>query len=283
MRFLPLAFLLFLTACVTITGAVTEPFRKRSIVADGWTGRECGSVSGAEYCVYETAPNPRQTVFFFHGLLDDARVMERSLADEVDLDTVLNGLGPIRVVVVSFGISWLITPYSERTVGPEKATLANFRDNILPHLEAKFRLPKPYKALGRSMGGANLAVICAALPDLFERCALLNPMLVPDSTDPWLPFWRNRDWRPSFLIVRNYEDPKRWRENRPSALMRNACKMPPVYVTACQHDDFGLFEGPKEWADEARKKGVKVTLRLVDGDCNHYRWPAEEVRRFLAE
>lgn len=268
---------------MTITSAVTEPFRMRTYIADGWTGRDCGTISGAEYCVYETAPNPRQTIFFFHGFLDDVRVLERSLADESRLDVILNGLGPIRVVVVSFGLSWLITPYSDRLVGPRDATIANFKENILPYLEKTYRLPKPFKAVGRSMGGSNVAVICAALPDLFERCALLNPMLVSDQVDPWLPIWRNKDWRPSFIIIRNYEDLARWRENRPSSLMLSARSMPPVYVTACKNDDFGLYEGPKEWAELAQKKGINVTLELVENDCDHYNWPAEKVREFLAE
>lgn len=284
MRYSILAlFLLNLVACMSITGAVTEPFRKRTYVADGWTGRDCGVVSGAEYCVYETAPNPQQTVFFFHGLLDDVRVLERSLNDESRLGTIFNGLGPIRVVVVSFGLSWMITPYSDRSIGPEQATIANFKNNILPHLEKTYNLPKPFKAVGRSMGGSNLSVICAALPELFERCALLNPMLVSDNVDPWLPFWLNKDWRPSFIIINNYEDLARWQANRPSAVMRSARAMPPVYVTACKNDDFGLYEGPIEWAEMARKKGVKVTLELVENDCDHYKWPAEGVRRFLAE
>jgi pimeloyl-ACP methyl ester carboxylesterase len=255
--------------------------------ADKWT-ITCGKLpeaKDARYCFHQTGPNPQYTIWFFHG--DSERVFQWSPFYQrpyLDLEKGLQ-LPAVNIVTVSFGSVWVITDTPNRTLEPTDARVDVFSERIEPFFERNFHPAKPYVAMGHSQGGANVATLCAALPDMWSKCVLLNPMLPscnPFQSWPLCPslFGPLGAIGPSFLIRANYSKAE-WRETQPFISLRKTKKLPKSFVTACSTDDFGLFAGPKAWSDQARQLGFDSTWAPVTKDCNHFQWPAKEVLRFL--
>src|SRR5262249_42168143 len=138
-----------------------------------------------------------------------------------------------------------------------------------------------------SQGGANVATLCAAQPDLWSKCVLLNPMLPScDPFDSWPSCFRWLNFGglgPNYLVWAQYDSRSDWERNQPRALLKKLKgkeNPPKLFVTACRDDKFDLFDGAKAWVDEARQLGLSPESAYEAG-CDHFHWPAEKVVRFL--
>jgi pimeloyl-ACP methyl ester carboxylesterase len=252
--------------------------------------KEVDGVSSARYCHYRTAPNPQYTIWFFHGAGDSERIFEYSPFSRESYVELVGRLGAVDIVTVSYGPIWLLTNVDERSLNPKDATVDIFRMNIIESLSSLLGLAPRRVAMGHSQGGTNVATICAARPDLWSKCILLNPMLPscnPFSAWPVCPpvLGPLGAFGPNFLVRANYTKAQ-WPVVQPMVLLASARSrphksLPQFFVTACKDDEFGLYFGPKAWAEKAAELGFFSEWVEGGAKCNHFHWPARAVAEFL--
>ena len=243
-----------------------------------WTS-SCGNipgVTGGKYCIYDNSSNPQSTIWFFHGLQDSESVLQDPAATSPSYQTLMDYLPPTRIVQMSLGTSWLLTQYAGRTLPPLNSTMEMFSTQAVPFFES-LGLPKPYIAMGHSMGGFNTSSLCATFPDMWSKCVLINAML--PSCDPFSPFPMCNPM--PGMIVDDHFTQAAWNSTQPMVLLSNTAKLPKSYVTACALDEFGLYNGPKAWADAGKARGFNVTWSGVATGCDHSNFPAQEIVDFV--
>jgi pimeloyl-ACP methyl ester carboxylesterase len=264
--------------------------------SDDWQ-RSCNyititEVSGARYCWYQKGSDPQYTIWFFHGAGDSERVFEWSPFNDASYIDLERGLPSVNIVTISYGPVWAMTVDRDTKLKPADATVKVFESTIVPLIEARHRdhLAKHYVAMGHSQGGINVATLCAALPNMWSKCVLLNPMLPScNPFDPWpicpTIFSPLAGLGPNFLIRANYSETE-WQKNQPLVLLKKLKDRedpPKLFVTACPEDQFGLYAGPKAWSDRAKQLGLSSEWVPGRAGCDHFQWPAQEVLNFLCD
>ncbi len=200
--------------------------------SDRWK-TSCGDIPwvSARYCLHQTGPNPKYTIWFFHGAGDSERVFQVSAFDQESYFQFENDLPPVNIVTLSYGPIWTLAP--SRSLDPTDATIEVFTSKIMPFIDESFGLAhRPRVAMGHSQGGLNVATLCAALPESWAKCVLLNPMLPgcdPFHAWPICPtiFSRLGAFGPNFLIRANYSRLE-WQKSQPLVLLKNARCLPSV-------------------------------------------------------
>ncbi len=272
MRFLFLLPLLFMLACTS------TPYKS----ASKWTVTK-GTVTGLPGVTYDfyKSPTAKKTMIWMHGLEDSPDIFQangnplpNSYAAFVD------AMPDINIVVPSWGPGWLLTGYPNRTDVPVTATWQNFHDKVLPDIEAKFGLHGPYILAGHSQGGFNVAQLCSHYPEMWTRCALINPMLIPDKQNPFnlLPpclgcLLIKGGTIPMFgltLFTGNYDTIDQWMADRPEPNP----KQPVTWVTSTYGDQFNLHNGGLEYA-------TKAHATYILGTSDHFNWDVPALVKFL--
>ena len=248
--------------------------------SDSWQ-TTCGDIPGVQkgkYCFHQTGPSPKYTIWFFHGVSDSEKIFLQSNLNQDSYIEFTEGLPAVNIVTVSYGFSWILTDYPNRTEKPVNATLDVFRSQVVPFIENKFKPVKPYAAMGHSEGGISVANLCAGAPDMWSSCVLLNPLL--PTCDPFAK--RNcNHWGVNLLIKENYSEAG-WKATQPLVLLEQTGSMPRSFVTACSSDQWKLFTGPKAWSDRAVQLGFESHWAPVTTKCDHSHWPAGAVLEFLS-
>ena len=257
----------------------------------------------AKICVHrQPESRSRDILYFFHGLGED----ERNWIKKTNYKTVravwaeLGFEAPL-VVNVSFGDLWLLTPAG---VKPASGMLELFVKQVMPYVEETL-VPdfsgKRY-LIGMSMGGFNGAQLALRNPSLFKKVALLCPAtasypLYPkdQSLAGHLEFHRTLEkywWKnhanpllmeiPMYLS-RKYFTAQEWERESPLRLAERAFspQFPPLFISAIQHDAFGLEESDRELAKIALRAHVKLEWDLVRG--GHCDFNPRQLANFLAD
>lgn len=240
----------------------------------------CGkldSVEDANYCVhFKQGEDVKQTVLYLHGLGDNENVLQVSPFDQTSLKNITQGLKQAIIVTISFGRSWLVTSYPDRWKNPEDATVEHFKTKVLPELKQKFPLTRPITLVGHSMGGQNSATLCSQLPDEFDKCVLLNPLMACADIYNFLDF--NCLSSP---IFRSTYTKKQWEEYGQHKMLERTTKMPPTYVTSCEKDQFKLHRPTLDYVAKAQLLGLPVVHEQGAESCTHFQFPVDSVLRFI--
>lgn len=251
MRLLLIFFLIFLT---------TSCVHKKPI--PDLVDKKCGRY----YCYYSSGANPTKTLIYFPGLLDGKKSLESGIFDTADVNDLIQALSPVKVLVISKATlqepAWFVKDKNEIK-------------NLITSLEKQFQLPKPFLAVGHSMGGANLGTLAAMNPALFNKIALVSPMIIPSGEDPFTKFSG-----PALLIKNNYTKAE-WMTLKPQTLVINSHTYPSTLVTACKKDLFGLYPGAVSFYGVVKAKLYTVSFfDQLDG-CSHVSFPTKQIVEFL--
>jgi pimeloyl-ACP methyl ester carboxylesterase len=260
---------------------------------------ECGEIGdvGAEYCYHKIGTQPKYTIWFFHGYGDSQHGPANSFFDQESYKAFEAGLSSVNLVLISFGPSWLLTAYPGREKDPANATVDAFKTQIVPFMERKYRLARPYVVMGQSMGAFSAATLCAAAPAMWSKCVLVNPMLpscdpfrecAPKGPIPMLPgcdllhvFDCNIKKMGAGLLIRANFSEEGWQQTRPMVLLQRAARLPKTYVTVCMNDKIVESRGAEEWINLAKSKNADSKWDPVTA-CSHFEWPHQHVLDFLA-
>lgn len=279
MRLLLFFAFLLLGGCAT-TGNYTIP---ATAPAHSWKVT-CGTIPGHQewsYCMY-LSPTATKTGVWMHGLEDAPTIFQgtknplpNSYAEFVQAMPDMNWFIP------SLGPGWLLTGYPGRKDVPVSATVEQFMQVVMPFMESTWPVKGPYVLAGHSQGGFNVAKLCpiklADNKSPWSKCAMINPMVIPDNQDPFKlsqVCWgclmikggtvNILGWK-SVLFTGNYDTKDQWLADRPEPMP----DQPPMWVTACPTDFFGLYPGGQEYALKARAVFVRGK-----NSCSHFIWDA---------
>lgn len=271
----------FTSSCSVIPGVKGDP------------GLMNSSDPKVNYCIYQNSPEPKSTIWFFHGLADDHNVFKDPQGNRISYRYFMEQVPEVRIVAISYGTLWMLSPASARTEEPVQGTLEVFRNQIVPFIESQATLPRPWTVMGQSMGGFNASQLCAGAPDLWQKCVLLNSMM--PSCDPFTGAFAgglnpvgggfgyiNACHPGPDAMVKDQFTAGEYAVQQPIETLKKATQLPQTYVTACELDDFGLFTGPKSWVIQAEAKGFEIQWSPKTKDCDHYHWPVEEVVDFIS-
>lgn len=232
------------------------------------------------YCVSQVPGSKNSDrVYFLHGLLGSERSWE-SQADTYEQEWARLGKDAPTVVSISFGRIWLMSHASGSEVAGRHLEI--FTKTAIPLLEKKLGVTGGRRFLyGRSMGGFNAAEVYLWHPELFSRVALICPALAeisPWASDEEVDQYIQRSGASSFLVHQaqriaqeNFTSEEKWALIAPLVAGKTQIKgsSPQLLVTIGQSDDYGFFEGTKQFAELAQKQRVPSVqwLPVSGGHC----------------
>lgn len=275
---------LLLTLSFLLVGCASKPKEPTAPKLPGWAV-ECHhltSVEGAEYCTHSKGA-PAKTIWYFHGLACNQDILQDPTAscmikkEGLAEKAFMAGLDNVTVITVSFGEAWMLDPIHPKLKADKDATVKNFMEKIIPEIQGRHALPKPWQALGHSMGGANLVTLVLSEPGLFERVVLAHPMLI--TCDPWAPVVGLKCVGGIVFLGAEFPQEK-WAKVNPIVRVKTATALPPTLILVAENDDFGLIAGPKLFGDLARARGLSVRVEIYGGK-NHYEYDAAKALEFL--
>jgi len=240
------------------------------------------SVKDGSYCIH-TKGTPTRTLWYFHGAGCNQDVLQDTTTcipgkEGSSEKEFMSRLQNVAVITVSFGPIWLADPIEPKTMADKDATVEKFVKRIVPELEQKHRLAKPYMALGHSMGGFNAAEISLSEPELFERVVLMHPMF--PTCDLFSGEIINEDCWPDHMVKAEFPK-KKWPQVNPLERVKTAPRIPPTWVQVCGTDEFDLVDGPLAYADTAMRRGFAVYSEHKTSGCNHFEWNVSSALEFL--
>ncbi len=179
------------------------------------------------------------------------------------------------VVSISFGPVWLASPKLSKS---ETGVLERLEKEVLPRIEGNLGAPKQRFLLGGSMGALNALSWALGSPQTFLKVAALCPPLFQISPfDGWnnlVQFVGRTGAMPhSVLTVLGlgrlyFANSNEWEKFSPLARVQRARFHPSqrFYITAGIRDEFGLFEGAKEFVSHLARTGAKTYWKPNSGD-----------------
>jgi enterochelin esterase-like enzyme len=228
------------------------------------------------YCVFvPLGPRSPDVIYYFHkkggGPMDwledwTSPVVEQWLAKNT----------PIPVVVApTYGSFWLLVEANQSKVS---GYMEEFKDYLVPKVEAQLGPVRHRMAVGVSMGGFSAASLALKHPNLFARVALGSPSIAsisPYSPDSEIDAYiertgasRLRIWAALRKSEKYFAKPSDWKKNSPLELvhLRPAAQLPDFNISVGDRDEFGFFEGSQTLASELQRAGGNVEWSLLGGE-----------------
>lgn len=197
---------------------------------------------------------------------------------------------PPRVVVVSFGPVWLLSPKGKKT----KSGLQEvFLEKVIPLVEARIGRTTSRSVFGESMGGLNALVVGLTDSASFERVAALCPPLYEvspfDSSDKLFQAIKATGADPKIIygVIRLAHefiaDKAEWSRVSPLILASESNFIPSTkyYVSAPLYDRYGNFAGAEKLSQLMKQKNFKIQWRPLYG--GHCAVDIASVAQFLVE
>lgn len=265
---------------LVLSGVIGCSTIQKPVEADKNYLTTCGaleSVKGASYCYsFRQHEEIKSSLIYFSGLGDDHTVLQKSLFDQRSLKEIVSELHNTAIIVVSFGKSYLVTSYPDKWQNPKDATVEKFKVKILPEINQRFQLPKPWTLMGHSRGGQDTATLCTQIPEEFDKCVMLNPMIGCDDIYDFFDFSCF-----SSVIFRSSYTKAQWEKHGQNAMLARTTKIPPTIVSACSKDAFKLYAPTKNYVAKAQLLGLPI-LFIEDPDgCSHQTFPVQNVLQFI--
>ena len=201
----------------------------------------------------------------------------------------LAGIKPPKIVVISFGSFWLLTP---KATAPKSGLLDIFIHEVIPEVEKHTGVPKARLLFGESMGGLNTLIAILREGQLFKRALSLCPPIYRES--PFSSFAVIQDF-----LKRTGADPRtiygvkalgpqyaandeEWDNIAPLKLLEKAdpSKIPPLYLSCGLYDRYGNYEAVESFVEMARARKFNLEWHPLYG--GHCAVDIDSVSQFLA-
>lgn len=280
--FVLLAFLLGCSSKPTTTPVVVTPPLPKMPAGWSWECHPLKSVQSGQYCIH-TKGIPTKTIWYAHGLGCSQDILQNPAScfpksPGIFEKAFIAGLDNVKIVTFSYGKEWMLDPFMPKYMNNPDATTDAVKNRLIPEILQRFDLPKPWQAVGHSLGGYNLSQLIISYPEMFDRVVLMHPM-IPDC-DPFA-FGVGIKCIGGILLVGSEFSETKWKTMvNPLLRIRSAIKIPRTLVTTCMTDEFKLVEGPRQFVAQGNISGLTLNL-LNYGSCTHYSPHADVVLEFL--
>lgn len=222
--------------------------------------------------------NPYEIVFF-HGFLSSEKAMvEPDLFATMKWVEVLDQLKSSPTILsLSLGKTWMLYPQNvKRTMFPNYATVNDLKF-MIEAIENKHEINKKRILIGSSMGGFNALQMYLNYPDMWSRCILHVPMVIPKDKNPYNWFDMSLLSAP---IIRSQVPQNLWPQVDPIHYMRSLSRsMPPLQIQVSKSDEFKLYDGGKYLAGLLTHLGIPVSL--IENEGGHKDLNVEAASAFI--
>ncbi len=245
--------------------------------------KECfsgGSTSPWKYCIYSAKQGTNGGVaYLLHGRNLDEGIWNddtfyTSLVQKV---WATRNDKPPRIVSISFGPIWLLTP---KMTKQKSGLLQILTDEVIPTIEKKIGSPKYRAVFGESMGGLNSLTLSLRTKNIFSKAAALCPGIYRgspfDSLTEIQEFLKRTGADPKVIygirtLAKDYvSSQEEWDQISPGRLIEFAVpsETAELYLSTALYDKYGNFEGSEILAERAVARGFKMHWRpLYGGHC----------------
>lgn len=275
MKILFVAIFLMLTACGSMTPK-PEPTPEPPLGPE-----ECGPIPGtkARYCRWKTCPVESGTLAYMPGLLEDERAPVAKGSILVPAHSEFKAMakdqckGLLTLSWSTPGLGGLPTGWMIRPPGTIAATPPSpswdETDKAITWLMLNSKITRPFFLYGQSMGGFNASTIANLKENLVDGGLILtHPVMGPFPNFSPCPSGQMICNTYQLLVAQNFYV-QEWKIANPIETIKTVKKMPRMYVAACPSDEFGLWEGPKAYAQTAKERGFDVTFNQEPSGCKH--------------
>jgi S-formylglutathione hydrolase FrmB len=231
------------------------------------------------YCVHESDfDDPQTLLYVFHGRGEDEHVWSSGskYTGQIQNDWYTRGGRYPRVVTISFGPTWFITPkMSKKGTG----LLDVFKTEVFAKIENHLGRPQRRYLLGESMGGLNALSLAFNMPGAFNKVAAICPPLMPMS--PFDGYYQIlvSGVRHGMKLGSLFElmllsrslvaDENEWNQVSPYYLAskKSLQRFPQLYLSTGIKDSYGSFEASQKLAQliSARTSQDRVQWRASSG------------------
>jgi hypothetical protein len=278
----PLALLVVISLCWTAWSHLTSPYGDQKVSYKP-AKMECydgNAEKSWRYCIHTPDGGDNGVLaYFFHG---------RNLSEDIWNDDTFytsmiqkywdeKQIKPPKVVTISFGRFWLLTP---KMTSPSSGLMDTFLHEVMPAVENKTGAPSVRWLFGESMGGLNTLAVALSTKNLFQKAASLCPViyeispqanlatiqkfLAQTGADPKLIFGIRQ------LASGYFADESEWKRFSPLDLIETADPKttPELYMSVGLYDKYGNFQGAETFARRAKERGFQLQWRpMYGGHC----------------
>lgn len=244
-----------------------------------------------DFCIYKN-PKSDDVLHYLHVNGGNVKSWENQNTNKMIRDHWTSaGKEFPNVITFSMGKAWLLTDVQKEN---NTSKYYAFINKILPDLENRLGgFTGRRMLMGDSMGGLNSTFIMARAGNMFERVAINCPVITPmgphapsaeidayiERHQPYI----SRIWVWWMLNWGKEEFPTEqdWNNHSPIDTAKASPVMPQnLYVSTGTHDQFGIIEGAKIYADVAQAKGINVVWKPIQ-DGKHCSVNTKAVSEFL--
>ena len=241
-----------------------------------------------DFCFQKPDTESDTLLVFFHGIYgNEKKWFNDSKFTELSKTMKSKGLTPW-VVTISYGGTWLLTE-----TNTSKQLFHHTMDLALPAIIQDVH-PEAFAKkflMGYSMGGLNASQVLLKRPELFDKYVLISPAITPVgpfSNKEEVKDYIKRTEAVPFLINmlinighKNFKTQEEWDQHSPLVVVaKQARTVPPVYLSAGNHDQYGFDEGSNLFSLAiAPFSSYSVWMPVPNGD--HMDLDAPSVTDFL--
>ncbi len=278
----PVATLLILALGWTAWSRLTSPYGDQKVTYSP-AQKECfdgDSEKTWRYCIHSLAGGDNGVIaYFLHG-----RNLDENIWNDDTFYTAMlqrywadHHIKSPKVVTISFGPFWLLTP---KMSTERSGLLETFTNKVIPTVEAKTGKFSERWVFGESMGGLNTLALALSTQSLFQKAASICPVVYDLSPSASISEIRE-------MLTRTGCDPKvifavrqlassyfanetEWKRFSPLSLIETAdpAQTPELYMSVGLYDKYGNYEGVEKLALRAKARGFKINWRpMYGGHC----------------
>lgn len=264
--------ILLLALAAGMVGCMTKPISPKP----DYGAETCGVIPGttpnkkgelAQFCHYKACDVSKGTHFYFHGFKETHRAA-------MEANVLIRGSGHpefkrmakdrcMDLVIMSGGDNWMIRTPNHGAAGKSSQyspTFDEVRNKWIPYIETNLKIQRPYVAAGQSQGGYNLATMILNDPTLFSRAIITHPVM--STRDEFIL---------ADVLVGFHFTLKEWQLANPVQVIKQSriTSLPPMLITGCEADEFGIWKGPNSFHSTAVSKGFNSTFLAEPEGCKH--------------
>jgi S-formylglutathione hydrolase FrmB len=266
----------------TAWSRLTSPYGDQKVVYTP-SQKECfdgNTEKSWRYCIHTPAGGDNGVLaYFLHGRNLDENIWndDTFYTSMIQKYWAEKQIKPPKVVTVSFGRFWLLTP---KMSTPSSGLLDTFLNQVMPAVESKTAKPAQRWLFGESMGGLNTLAVALSTNNLFQKAASLCPVIYEISPQANLSeiqkFLEQTGADPKIIFgVRQmaseyFANESEWKRFSPLDLIETADPKatPEIYMSVGLYDKYGNFQGAAAFARKAKERGFRLQWRpLYGGHC----------------
>lgn len=269
---------------------------KRNVASIDSTCMHMKTSTDWSYCFTPgTGKNANKLIYYFHGGGGSAKswLDSHNYPEGIRQYWKENAIDFPSVIAVSFGPMWLL---ANRSSNPKSGLYEVFQHEIVPFIESTLMKSKTKEriVIGESMGGFNAGTFALRNAKLFTKIALLCPALGLEDQASFSDIKSYIEATGAdasyahFLFKTRDEYFPSWQEahaESPMALLNqldSEVQSPRFFLSCGDKDQYGFFEGAKQFVDILRQKRMNVIWKAETGG-KHCSLDLDELNKFLAQ